>query len=80
MKYFGTGLFRRTVLDRFEITTLYIYIYIYKILLTCALRAYNSILFLEKGLSGIEKALTIFSIPNKIFPRIVYYCVCLDYN
>ena len=28
-EYFGTGLFWRTVLDCFRITTLYIYIYIY---------------------------------------------------
>ena len=34
-----------------------------------ALRAYNSILFLEKVLLKIEKVLTTFSIPNKIFPK-----------
>ena len=37
------------------------------ILLMCELRAHNSISFLEKILSGIEKILTTFSIPNKIF-------------
>ena len=35
----------------------YIYIYIYWILLTCALWAHNSISFLKKVLSGIEKAI-----------------------
>ena len=36
----------------------------------CALRAYNSIPFLEKVLSEIEKMLTTFSISDKIFPKI----------
>ena len=35
----------------------------------CALRAHNSKLILEKGLSGIAKVLTTFSIPNKTFPK-----------
>ena len=35
----------------------------------CALRAHNSIPFLEKILSRIEKVLTSFSIPDKIFPK-----------
>ena len=33
----------------------------------CAQRVNNSIPFLEKVLSGIEKVFTIFSIPDKIF-------------
>ena len=35
----------------------------------CALRTHNSKLILEKGLSGIEKVLTTFLIPNKTFPK-----------
>ena len=33
------------------------------------LRVYNNIQFLEKILSRIEKFLTAFSIPDKIFPK-----------
>ena len=35
----------------------------------CVLRTYNNIQFLEKVLLGIEKFLTAFSIPDKIFPK-----------
>ena len=40
-----------------------------RILLTCVLRANNSIPFLEKVLLGIEKVLTVFSIFDKFFPK-----------
>ena len=43
------------------------------ILLTCALKAHNSISFLEKVLLEIKKILTVFSIPNKIFPKTNLY-------
>ena len=45
-----------------------IIIYI-RILLTCALKAHNNILFLEKILLGIEKILTTFSISDKFFSK-----------
>ena len=35
----------------------------------CALKAHNRIPFLEKVLLGIEKVLTVFSIPDKNFSK-----------
>ena len=34
----------------------------------------------EKVLLGIEKVVKIFSILNKLFPKLVYYCVSLGHT
>ena len=44
----------------------------------CAQRVNNSIPFLEKVLSGIEKVLTIFSIPDKIFLKTNFLMYALE--
>lgn len=49
---------RSTIIHKFQ-----------RISLTCVLRAHDSIPFLEKKLSGIEKVLTTFTIPDKFFPK-----------
>ena len=40
----------------------------------CALRAHINKSIFGKVLLGIEKVVKIFSIPNKLFPKLVYYC------
>ena len=41
----------------------------------CALRAHINKSIFGKVLLGIEKVVKTFSIPNKLFPKLVYYCV-----
>ena len=43
----------------------------------CALRAYINKSSFEKVLLGIEKVVKTFSIFDKLFPKLVYYCVSL---
>ena len=41
----------------------------------CALRAHINKSIFGKVLLGIKKVVKTFSIPNKLFPKLVYYCV-----
>ena len=41
----------------------------------CALKAHINKSIFGKVLLGVEKVVKIFSIPNKLFPKLVYYCV-----
>ena len=41
----------------------------------CALMAHINKSIFGKVLLGIEKVVKTFSIPNKFFPKLVYYCV-----
>ena len=43
----------------------------------CALRAHINKSIFGKDLLGIEKVVKTFSIPNKIFPKLVYYLCAL---
>ena len=43
----------------------------------CTLKAHINKSIFGKVLLGIEKVVKTFSIPNKLFPKLVYYCVPL---
>ena len=53
----------------------YLIIIIIKVRLMCALRAHINKSIFGKVLLGIEKVIKTFSILNKLFPKLVYYCV-----
>ena len=46
----------------------------------CALRAHINKSSFRKVLLEIEKAVKTFSISDKIFPKLVYYCVPLGHT
>ena len=46
----------------------------------CALRAYINKSIFGKILLGIEKNVKIFSIFNKLFSKLIYYCVPLGHT
>ena len=46
----------------------------------CALRAHINKSIFRKVLLGIEKVVKTFSISNKLFSKLVYYCVPLGHT
>ena len=46
----------------------------------CALRAHINKSIFEKVLLKIEKVVKTFSISDKLFPKLVYYCVLLGHT
>ena len=55
-------------------------IYTYRVRLMCVLKAHINKSIFGKVLLGIEKVVKTFSIPNKLFPKLVYYCVPLGHT
>ena len=51
-----------------------------RVRLMCALRAHINKSIFGKVLLGIEKVVKTFSISNKLFPKLVYYCVPLGHT
>ena len=56
--------------ERSLIIYIYIYIYMYRILLMCALKTHIKSSIFRNIFLGIEKVLIVFSIFEKIFPKI----------
>ena len=48
--------------------------------LLCWIGAHINKSIFEKVLLGIEKVVKTFSFPNKLFPKLVYYCVLLGHT
>ena len=46
----------------------------------CALKIYINKFIFKKVLLGIEKVVKTFSISDKLFPKLVYYCVPLGHT
>ena len=51
--------------------------YVNRVRLMCALKAHINKSIFGKVLLGIENVVKTFSIPNKLSPKLVYYCVPL---